>query len=170
METTNKQTQQKVTSNPLLEARNEVIYNFSDTTFRMEWIRTFQEIDFINDAKSSSVLMSLAAIEQCNNKLIWIVSDANLVSDLNLVKDIIAQKVKAIIYLAEKPNTTLEQNCKGLVRNVIRLGSLEEAVQASLSFAQSGDGVLFSPAAPSYLKLQSIQQRGTLFNQIVQKL
>lgn len=166
---TNK-TQNLSESNPLIEARNTVISIYSDTTFRIEWIKNYKGIDFVNDAKSSSVLMSLEAMEQCNCNLIWIASDENLMTDLNLIKDVLAEKVRAIIYVSSKSNPTLEQGCKDLVKNVLRLGTLEEAVQASLSFAQESDCVLFSPASPSYLKLETIAKRGELFNSIMNKL
>jgi len=157
-------------TNPLVEARNNAISNLNDTTFRIEWIRNYKGIDFVNDAKSVSVLMSLESINQCNGKLIWIVSDEQLTTELNLVKGVIAEKVEAIIYVSKNSNPTLEQSCKSLVKNVLRLGTLDEAVQASLSFANENDCVLFSPATPSYLTLDTISKRGELFNSIVGKL
>ncbi len=170
METKTNQNQAVKTTNPLLEARAEVISKFSDTTFRIEWIKTIKGVDFINDAKSSNVLMSLEALEQCNCNLIWIASDEFLSADFGLIKDVIKEKVKAILYISKISNPELEQNCKGLVNNVIRLGSIDEAVVASLSFTNEGDCVLYSPAAPGYTQLDTYQNRGEKFNASVQLL
>ena len=170
METKLNQSQTVKTVNPLLEARAEVISKFSDTTFRIEWIKTFKGVEFINDAKSSYVLMSLEALEQCSCNIIWIASDEFLSADFGLIKDVIKDKVRAILYISKTSNPELEQNCKGLVNNVIRLGSIDEAVVASLSFANEGDCVLYSPAAPGYTQLDTYQNRGEKFNASVQSL
>lgn len=154
-------------SNPLLEAREEVLSWEGNTSFRMDWIATINEVEFINDAKSVSVEMSLTAIDQCQGNVIWIASDAQLMDEFLSLKGILERKIDGIIYLSNKVNEDLESSCKGLVKNVIRLNTLEEAVNAARSLSLKGNSVLFSPAAPGYFKLDTYQAQGDLFNKVV---
>lgn len=170
MENSLLKTSNHTAQNKLIEARQRIIAEQSDVSFRLEWIKSYREIDFVNDAKSSNVIMSIEAIEQCANKVVWICHDDLLVRDFNLVKLVMADKIKAIIYLNQKTNATLEQLTKGLIKNTLRLNHLEEAVAAALSFASNGDTILFSPASPAYLNLDTYYKRGTEFNNLIAKL
>lgn len=162
--------QKTAEENPLVKAREEVIAEFSDTSYRLEWVKNQNGVDFVNDAKASNVYMSIEAIEQCTHQVIWIVDGTDWVQQFNSIKDILKEKVKAIIYLNEEPCENLIQSVSGLVQSTLRLHTIEEAVQASLSYAEEGDCVMFSPAAPGYQKLETYRKRGELFNQSVAKL
>jgi UDP-N-acetylmuramoylalanine--D-glutamate ligase len=156
--------------NPLISARKQTLAFVSSTTFRMELVRTLNDIDFVNDAKSANTSMSMETIGQCKGNVVWITSDFQLMEDFINLKQVLKAKVSSIIYLSETVNESLQMSCKGLVENTIRLYSLNEALAAANSLATKGDTVLFSPASPGYQTLDTYQSRGNDFTNLVNNL
>ena len=79
-------------------------------------------------------------------------------------------KVKCLVLLGATADKIEETARKAGFTNIVRVGSLKEAVEASAVQAQSGDAVLLSPACASWDMFKSYEQRGTLFKKYVNQL
>lgn len=139
---------------------------------RCQWVREHSGVSYYNDSKATNVGAALAAIEGLGadiaGKLVLIAGGDGKGADFAALKAPVARFCRAVVLLgrdAERLAAAL-----GDALPLLRVQSLEEAVQRAAELAQSGDAVLLSPACASLDMFKNFEERGRLFAAAAQVL
>jgi UDP-N-acetylmuramoylalanine--D-glutamate ligase len=157
----------------VLEVRNEVIReslaDFQNVEHRLESVAIVNGIEFINDSKATNVNSTWYALESMVKPVIWIVGGTDKGNDYKELRELVRQKVKAIVCLGVD-NTKIHKAFGDVVKNIVDTVSAEQAVQSGYDLGESGDVVLLSPACASYDLFQNYEERGRKFKAAVRSL
>ena len=87
----------------VLEIRKEVVreslQNFNNLEHRLEMVAKINGIEFINDSKATNINSTWYALESMDKPTVWIVGGEDKGNDYCDLKDLVKEKVKAIICL-----------------------------------------------------------------------
>jgi len=157
----------------ILELRHSIIHEGTDevqgTEHRLEFITTIAGVDYINDSKATNLNLTWYSLERMTKPIIWITSGLEQGQDYSMLKEMVGDKVKAIICLG-KDNSKLFKTFVSKVEVIIAAFNAEEAVISAQSVAETGDVVLLSPGCSSFDLFDSYEDRGTKFKKAVKKL
>ncbi|HWZ16616.1 MAG TPA: UDP-N-acetylmuramoyl-L-alanine--D-glutamate ligase [Mucilaginibacter sp.] len=157
----------------LLELRDPLIResmgNFKNIEHRLEFVGKISGISFINDSKATNVNSTWYALESMTSDVILILGGVDKGNDYTMLKDLVRQKVKAIVCLG-KDNKRIHDAFEDDVDVIVNTYSAEEAVQVSYHLATKGDTVLLSPACASFDLFKNYEDRGRQFKQAVREL
>ncbi len=160
-------------SGRLLEIRKqhiqESLSDFQNIEHRLENVAVIQGIEFINDSKATNVNSVWYALENMPKNVIWIAGGIDKGNDYNMLKDMVKDKVKAIVCLG-KDNSKLMEAFSEDVESIIETFSMDVAVRAALYLGKKGDTVLLSPACASFDLFESYEDRGNQFKKSVNGL
>ena len=153
---------------PMLEALRE----FSGLAHRCQWVRELRGVSYYDDSKATNVGAALAAIEglgaDIDGKLVLIAGGDGKGADFSALKKPVGQFCRAVILLGR--DAELLAAALGDAAPLIRVKTLEEAVQRAAELAEAGDAVLLSPACASLDMFKNFEERGRLFAQAVEAL
>lgn len=157
----------------VLELRNETIResmgNFKNIEHRLEFVANISGISFINDSKATNVNSTWYALESMTTDVVLIMGGVDKGNDYNMLKDLVKQKVKAIICLG-KDNKAIHDAFEDVVEVMVNTFSASEAVQISHHLAKKGNTVLLSPACASFDLFKNYEDRGNQFKAAVKEL
>lgn len=156
-----------------LEIRNpnirESLGDFQSIEHRLESVGKISGISFINDSKATNVNSTWYALESMTSDVILILGGVDKGNDYTMLRDLIKQKVKAIVCLG-KDNKRIHDAFADIIDVIVNTSSAEEAVQTSYHLAVKGDTVLLSPACASFDLFKNYEDRGRQFKQAVKEL
>ena len=157
----------------VLDVKNDIIrqsmLDFQNIEHRLEYVLTVHGIDFINDSKATNVNATWYALESMTKPVIWIVGGVDKNNDYDEIKEIVKERVKAIICLGESTKK-IQKYFKKKVSKIETVNSMEEAVRVSYRLGDKGDVVLLSPTCASFDLFKNFEHRGQSFKTQVMKL
>jgi UDP-N-acetylmuramoylalanine--D-glutamate ligase len=157
----------------ILDIRKEIIReslsDFQNIEHRLEYVAKINDIEFINDSKSTNVNSAWYALESFDKPIIWIAGGVDKGNDYSILKDLVKAKVKAIVCLG-KDNKKLIKAFKDIVPIIVETRSAEEAVSVAYRLGKKGDVVLLSPACASFDLFENYEDRGNKFKAAVRAL
>jgi len=157
----------------VLEIRNESIReslsDFQNVEHRLEKVGTVNGIEFINDSKATNVNSTWYALESMRKPVIWVVGGQDKGNDYTALRDLVREKVKAIVCLGAD-NRKIVKAFADLVPNIVETASAEGAVNAGYGIGEPGDVVLLSPACASFDLFENYEDRGRRFKAAVRAL
>jgi UDP-N-acetylmuramoylalanine--D-glutamate ligase len=157
----------------VLELRNpeirESMTSFKSIEHRLESVAVISGISFINDSKATNVNSTWYALESMTSDVILILGGVDKGNDYSMLKDLVKQKVKAIVCLG-KDNRRIHDAFEDLVEVIVNTYSAQEAATVSYHLATKGDTVLLSPACASFDLFKNYEDRGRQFKQAVKEL
>nr|WP_263010556.1 UDP-N-acetylmuramoyl-L-alanine--D-glutamate ligase [Pseudomonas sp. VE 267-6A] len=145
---------------------------FAGLAHRCQWLRERDGVSWYDDSKATNVGAALAAIEglgaDIDGKLVLVAGGDGKGADFSALRAPVAAHCRAVVLLGRDA----ERMAQALGDSVplIRVGSLDEAVQQGAALAQPGDAVLLSPACASLDMFKNFEERGRLFAQAVEGL
>ncbi|MDR2907633.1 MAG: hypothetical protein LBU91_06565 [Bacteroidales bacterium] len=142
---------------------------FRNEAHRMEYVASVRGVEFINDSKASNVNATWYALEKMTKPLVWIVGGQDAKNDYKALKPLVQQHVKSIVCLGAD-NSKICKEFGDIVSIIVQTTSAKDAVDTAYHLAESGDAVLFSPAAPSFDLFESYEDRGNQFRNAVNEL
>ena len=154
---------------------NEVIRNslgsFQAIEHRLEPVLSVGGVLYINDSKATNVDAAWYALECQTKPVVWIAGGTDKGNDYSVLKQLVAEKVKAIVCLGVD-NRKIHEAFEEIVgkENICDTSSAEEAVKASAAFASDGDIVLLSPCCASFDLFTCYEDRGEKFKEAVRNL
>ncbi|HKH62086.1 MAG TPA: UDP-N-acetylmuramoyl-L-alanine--D-glutamate ligase [Flavitalea sp.] len=151
------------------EKIREAIQSFEALEHRMEHVNTIRGVEFINDSKATNVNSTWYALESMEKPTILILGGIDKGNDYSLIRDLVKEKVKAIVCLGAD-NRKIHEAFKNDVALMINTASAEEAVKSAFHFANKGDVVLLSPACASFDLFKNYEDRGEQFKKAVRDL
>ncbi len=151
------------------EKIREAIQSFEALEHRMEHVNTIRGVEFINDSKATNVNSTWYALESMEKPTILILGGIDKGNDYSLIRDLVKEKVKAIVCLGTD-NRKIHEAFMNDVALMVNTTSAEEAVKAAYHFANKGDVVLLSPACASFDLFKNYEDRGEQFKKAVRDL
>lgn len=148
------------------DAVAEALKSFVNVPHRMEKIAVIDQVAFVNDSKATNVDAVYYALESFKNSLVWIAGGEDKGNDYHQIKELVTQKVKALICLG-KDNDKLKDFFGGIVSQIEETTSTKEAIAMAYQLATAGDTVLLSPACASFDLFKNYEDRGNQFRQSV---
>ena len=154
---------------------NEIIRNsletFAPIEHRLEPVLSVGGVLYINDPKATNVDAAWYALECQQRPVVWIVGGTDKGNDYNVLKDLVKEKVKAIVCMGidnHKFHEAFEDIVgKDKIKDTL---SAEEAVKTAAAFATDGDVVLLSPCCASFDLFTCYEDRGEKFKAAVKNL
>ncbi len=157
----------------VLELKKEIIReslsDFQNVEHRLEFVAKIHGIDFINDSKATNVNSTWYALESFQHPVIWVVGGVDKGNDYEMLKELVAEKVKAIVCLG-KDNAKIHAAFEDIIEEIVDADSAESAVRLAYSLGRSGDTVLLSPACASFDLFENYEDRGQQFKAAVKRL
>jgi UDP-N-acetylmuramoylalanine--D-glutamate ligase len=151
------------------EKIRDAIQSFAALEHRMEYVNTIRGVEFINDSKATNVNSTWYALESMDKPTILILGGVDKGNDYSLIRELVKEKVKAIVCLGID-NKKIHEAFKDDVALMVNTSSAEEAVKAAYHFANKGDTVLLSPACASFDLFKNYEDRGEQFKKAVRDL
>ncbi len=151
------------------ERIREALQTYKGLEHRMSTVLTIKGVEFINDSKATNVNSTWFALESMTKPVILIMGGIDKGNDYSFIKDLVKEKVKAIICLGID-NTKIHEAFSKEVQLMINTQSAKEAVEAAFHFADKGDVVLLSPACASFDLFKNYEDRGRQFIEAVKDL
>lgn len=151
------------------EKIRDAVASFESLEHRMEMVATVRGIDFINDSKATNVNSTWFALESMEKPVTLILGGVDKGNDYELIKDMVAEKVKAIVCMGVD-NSKIHAAFDGVVGKIIDTATAEDAVKRAYEVSQKGDVVLLSPACASFDLFKNYEDRGQQFKKAVKEL
>ena len=150
------------------EAILRALKNFTILEHRLEWVRTMNGVDFVNDSKGTNVGSVCKSLNTFDCPIILIAGGKDKETDFSPLKSLMKEKVKHLVLIGET-----RDKFKGILNGSFgyeESDSMEEAVRLAKAKAEKGDVVLLSPACASFDMFKDYEDRGNRFKTIVKNL
>lgn len=151
------------------EKIREALQTFESLEHRMETVATIKNVEFINDSKATNINSTWFALESMEKPVILILGGVDKGNDYSLLKDLVKEKVKAIVCMGIE-NRKIHETFGDIVPLMVNTENAKDAVQSAFHFASKGDVVLLSPACASFDLFKNYEDRGNQFKQAVKEL
>jgi len=152
-----------------MESMLESLRNFGGLEHRCQWLRERDGVSYYDDSKATNVGAALAAIEGLGadipGKLVLIAGGDGKGADFSGLRAPVAAHCRAVVLIGRDAELIAQALGDGVP--LIRVATLNEAVQRCAERAQTGDAVLLSPACASFDMFKNYEERGRLFAQAV---
>jgi UDP-N-acetylmuramoylalanine--D-glutamate ligase len=155
-----------------MDAMLGTLREFAGLAHRCQWVGERQAVNYYDDSKATNVGAALAAIEglgaDIGGKLVLIAGGDGKGADFSALKKPVGAFCRAVVLLG--CDAELLAAALGDAAPLIKVQTLEEAVQRASELAEVGDAVLLSPACASLDMFKNFEERGRLFAQAVEGL
>jgi UDP-N-acetylmuramoylalanine--D-glutamate ligase len=136
---------------------------------RCEFVRTVDEVDYINDSKGTNLDSVEKALLSETRPVVLIAGGKDKGFGYEPLTQIVRAHCRAVVSLGEMADR-IEALWRDQVPCLNAGRSLEKAVTLARAAAQPGDIVLFSPGTSSFDMFQNYADRGKQFRALVQSL
>jgi UDP-N-acetylmuramoylalanine--D-glutamate ligase len=154
------------------DAMIAALREFTGLEHRCQWLRDLAGVNYYNDSKATNVGAALAAIEglgaDITGKLVLIAGGDGKGAEFSGLRAPVANYCRAVVLLGR--DAELIASTLGDAVPLVRVSTLDEAVQRCAELAEAGDAVLLSPACASLDMFKNYEERGHLFAQAVERL
>jgi len=141
------------------------IEKFHAVEHRLEFVATFNGVEYYNDSKATNVDATAKAIAAFTSGIHLILGGKDKGSDYTLLSPLLRERVSAV-YTIGSAAAKIESHLRGVVA-IHSCETLEKAVRAAASAARPGNVVLLAPACSSYDQFENYEERGRVFKQLV---
>ncbi len=148
---------------------SKALADFEGVEHRLEYVDTINGVRYINDSKATNVNSCWYALESMPKGTVLILGGKDKGNDYSEIEPLVKEKVKAIVCMG-KDNAKLMDYFKGIVGEIRDTHSLEEAIEACVEIARSGDTVLLSPCCSSFDLFKNYEDRGSKFKAAVHSI
>ena len=144
--------------------------DFAGVEHRLEFVRTLDGVEWINDSKATNVNSCWYALEAMKRPTVLILGGKDKGNDYSEILPLVREKVKAIVAMGKDNAKIIDFFSTNTTLPVVDTHSLADAVAACRRLAASGDTVLLSPCCASFDLFKSYEDRGTQFKDMVKSL
>lgn len=148
----------------------KAVDQFKPSAHRLEWVRTINGIQFINDSKATNVDAVVRALECFTQPVVLILGGRNKGYNFKALFAPVQRIVRKMIVVGESATLIAEAIGDAPCQGFELVEDMADAVQAAYRAARSGDVVLLSPACASFDMFTSYGQRGDVYRQCVEAL
>ncbi len=146
----------------------KTLREFKGLEHRLEWVRSLNGVDFINDSKGTNIGALEKSLNSFDRPIILIAGGQDKGGDFQSLKLLFKMKVKHMVLIGEaRPKIQAILNGSFGYEDA---DDMKTAVRRAYAQAQPGDVVLLSPACASFDMFQDYADRGRQFKGYVQSL
>jgi UDP-N-acetylmuramoylalanine--D-glutamate ligase len=146
----------------------EAFRSFRGVEHRLQIVRAWRGVRFINDSKATNVDSTRVALEALPGPLRLILGGEHKGSPYTPLRPLLRRKVKEVLLIGEAASV-IERDLAGAVP-LFHCRTLAKAVERAARTAVPGEDVLLSPACASFDQFDNFEQRGRAFMGLVQAL
>ena len=154
------------------EAIIAVLQEFPGLPHRCQWVRTLDQVEWINDSKGTNVGATESAIAgiggSMSGKIVLIAGGIGKGADFSLLRQSVSDHVRTLVLIG-KDADKISQDLSGAAP-IVKANSIEDAVNQAKLHAEPGDVVLLSPACASFDMFHDFNHRGEVFAHLVEQL
>jgi len=146
----------------------KTLREFKGLEHRLEWVRSLNGVDFINDSKGTNIGALEKSLNSFDRPVVLIAGGQDKGGDFQSLKPLFKKKVKHMVLIGEaRPKIQRVLNGSFGYENA---DDMETAVRQAYAQTQPGDVVLLSPACASFDMFRDYADRGRQFKGCVQSL
>jgi len=134
---------------------------FSGVQHRLETVRVLNEVNYVNDSKSTNVDSMTVALNAFEEPIILIAGGRDKGSDFESIKELTSEKVKSLILIGEAAEKIGKSFSS--VEDQHFVHTMMEAVASAEHISKAGDVVLLSPGCSSFDMFKNYEERGEVF-------
>lgn len=149
------------------EAISSTLTSFTGLPHRLERVMVHRGVEWINDSKATNPDSGRVALEAIDAPIILIAGGRPKPGGFRQLRDIVAQKVKALIVIGEAAEQLIAD--LGDIVPSHHCANLKEAIHFAFNLAHTGDTVLFSPLCASFDMFANFEERGNVFKQLIRE-
>lgn len=150
-----------------VEVIRERLASFKAVSHRMEAVRIFDEVSYVNDSKGTNPDATIKALESYESPIVVLLGGKNKGSDFTELSKVVKATCRHAVLLGEAKEAILQSLEKEGFNAISLCETLEESILIAKEKAQAGDVVLLSPACASWDMFNSYEERGDLFKKVV---
>ena len=153
------------------DSMRATVADFKGVEHRIEFVVEIDGVKFYNDSKATSVDATSKALEALSDgegRTVLILGGRGKNAPYAPLIELIESSVRALVLIGEDADNIGSQ-LRGHAE-IIRAGSMEDAVEKGFASAQSGDSVLLAPACASFDMFKSFEERGEVFKKVVKNI
>jgi UDP-N-acetylmuramoylalanine--D-glutamate ligase len=140
--------------------------SFRPAPHRLELVAEIGGVQYINDSKATNVDAVYYALDAMERPIVWIAGGTDKGNDYTPLLALAKAKVKTLVCLGVD-NEKLKAAFAEQLPTTVETRSMEQALAAARTHAQSGDVVLLSPACASFDLFENYQDRGDQFRTLI---
>lgn len=155
----------------------DALVSFAGIEHRLEVVRSFNDVTFVNDSSSTIPVSTIFAITSYPQPLNIIMGGINKGSDFSELAKVILLMAKSVHLIGKSKDEVLQALTRyknnGLSFSTTKIfshSSLSSAVAGALEESSKGEVVLFSPACASFDMFANSKERGNEFKTLVNSL
>ena len=146
----------------------QTLKEFSGLEHRLEWVRSYRGVDYINDSKGTNVGSVIKSLHSIERPLILIFGGQDKESDFSPLIVFFKNRVKYLILIGgTRPK--IKRFLNG-IPPFEEAETLDAAVQRASEIAVPGDTVLLSPGCASFDMFKDYADRGNRFKKLVRQI
>ncbi len=142
--------------------------SFKGVEHRLEFVREYRGISFVNDSKGTNVDSVWYALQSFSAPIVLMLGGRDKGNEYSRLSDLVQKHVRAIVAIGESAPKVV--SAFDAVVPVTTASSMQDAVQKGMALAAPGDVVLLSPACASFDWFDNYEHRGRVFKQCVSAL
>lgn len=148
------------------------LQSFTGVEHRIEKVRVFQGVTYINDSKGTNVDSTIKAVQSMKAPTVLMLGGYDKHTDfMPLCREIIASgRIDEVVVMGETSRQIREQLEEAGYTHITQAYSMQDAVEKARGLAVSGGNVLLSPACASFDMFRDYEHRGAVFKEIVNAL
>ncbi len=146
----------------------KAVAEFKAVEHRLEYVATVEGVQYFNDSKATNVDATIKALESFPGNVHIILGGKDKGSDYAVLRPLLKERAKRV-YTIGAAAEKIEKHLASVV-DLVRSGTLENAVKQATQAAKPGDVVLLAPACASFDQFQSYEHRGKAFKELVHSL
>ncbi len=150
-----------------------VARTFAGVEHRLEFVRERRGVRWYNDSIATTPERVVAALESFTEPIVLLAGGRDKHLPWDRFAQVARERVRYLILFGEAAGliqqAMMEQSANGKPE-ILRCGTLEEAVQAAAHVAQTGDVVLLSPGGTSFDAFRDFAERGERFKMLARSL
>lgn len=144
---------------------SEAVASFQKPPHRVEFVRTWKGVEYVNDSKATSVDAVMKAVKAMPSRVVLIAGGVDKGGSFQEWIPLFRQKVACVFAMGDAARRMVKELTPDV--NVVKVSSLEEGVEKASKAAQKGEIVLLSPGCSSFNQFKDYQERGDRFKEMV---
>ncbi len=145
------------------------LMSFTGVEHRIEKVRIFKGVTYINDSKGTNVDSTIKAVQSMKAPTVLILGGYDKHTDfMPLCREIIASgMIQHVVAIGQTAGQIQQQLNEAGYQQVVRAYSFDEALAKCRELAVAGGNVLLSPACASFDMFKDYEDRGRIFKEMV---
>ena len=148
----------------------KTLREYNGVEHRIEFVRTVNGIDFINDSKGTNPDATINAVLAMKKPTVLMLGGSEKNSDFTEMFRSFTPMIKSCVFLGETAPKIKACADKCGFKDYVMASDFNDAVMKAYELAEEGGAVLLSPACASFDMFDNFEHRGEVFKQIVKEL